>query len=97
MNWMGDDELIEKFWREQGGKPNMDADISFYGSSWDMLMPVVEKIESLGHSVRIERDNCDVADVGDADWMGTSHSTKIKATRATVVDFIKWYNQQKEK
>lgn len=42
---MEENKIIEKFWVEQGGKPHMEADISFYESSWDMLMPVVEKMK----------------------------------------------------
>lgn len=37
-------ELIEKFWIEQGGKPHMDADIWFYENDWVMLIAVLEKI-----------------------------------------------------
>jgi hypothetical protein len=40
-------ELIEKFWIEQGGKPHDPADLWFYESDWGMLMPVVEKINKM--------------------------------------------------
>jgi hypothetical protein len=50
---MKDSELIEEFWVSQGGKPHLAADIWFYESDWNMLMPVVEKIEGLGFRTSI--------------------------------------------
>ena len=64
-----------------------------YDKSWDWLMPVVEKIESLGYSTRI-------LDVG----MGIEGKiiierfgkTKIEGTYNTVISFIKLYNLNKK-
>src|SRR3972149_7703472 len=41
------DKLIEEFWISQGGKANMKEDLWFYQSDWNMLMPVVEKIQKV--------------------------------------------------
>lgn len=66
-----------------------------YHSSWDWLMPVVEKIESMSNDVRIYTGHttitangypvCQVVDV-----------LKINATCQAVYQFIQWYNKQKE-
>lgn len=61
-----------------------------FHSSWDWLMPVVEKIEKTGHMVNICEDRCSI-DV-EIDEFGT---TKIEAVWLAVVEFIKWYNQKK--
>ena len=67
-----------------------------YDTSWDWLMPVVEKIESIkicnkgGAAVIINGTLCQIN--------GISHieSTKIKAVYSAVIHFIKWYNAKKE-
>jgi len=86
-----------------------------YHSSWDWLMPVVEKIESLwiGHSqpkVKIEGTYCQIADKGGyyaknselkkdnqlgGGYYPNKH-TKLENTHRMIVEFIKWYNQNKE-
>lgn len=60
----------------------------YYSTSWDWLMPVVEMIKSkmverkhLGAYVSFE------SRLKDASWIG------IEATYKTVVEFIKWYNE----
>ncbi len=79
-----------------------------YNSSWDWLMPVIEKIESLyggdAISVRIQYHICEVE-------MNTQYAlandfhlpeiweraeSKIEATWLTVIAFINWYNQNKK-
>jgi hypothetical protein len=69
-----------------------------YHTSWDWLMPVVEKIESLGFEFFIVENRSKVKH-------NTDHSidvlcyleggSKIDITYQTVVEFIKWYNQNK--
>lgn len=66
-----------------------------YDTSWDWLMPVVEKIETekfsvmiIGKYTRIQRPHpykefaTDICD------------SKIQSAYKAVVEFIKWYNQQ---
>jgi hypothetical protein len=96
-----------------------------YHKSWDWLMPVVEKIESLdlkewgykweSHDgeieynngsicVEIERNRCwiymnlqlDPFHTFNEQTRGIDFPTKLEATYQAVVEFIKWYNVQKE-
>jgi hypothetical protein len=70
-----------------------------YHTSWDWLMPVVEKIESLGYDSRIMGNNsdggflCDFVD-GDNNEAAckTNYTSKLEAVYAAVVAFIQWYN-----
>ena len=70
-----------------------------YHSSWDWLMSVVEKIESMGYDVFINGLYCRITDCGMSDFELESGevNTKIEAIWFTVIEFIKWYNScQKE-
>jgi hypothetical protein len=74
-----------------------------YHYSWDRLFPVLERIESLGFSICLEsrnnsRHRCVIsnmpfflADRGDGSrpW--------INSVWKSVIDFIKWYNAQKQR
>ena len=64
-----------------------------YHSSWDWLMPVVEKIESLKNSDDYEIDifgNC--CDIGGR--FEAVGETKIAAVYIAVIEFIKWHKTQ---
>ena len=75
-----------------------------YHTSWDLLMPVVEKIEGLdrlGGIVTIIQGQCAITSrmAGDHTVMANkSHymlmgaKGKLLATYEAVVEFIKWYN-----
>lgn len=73
-----------------------------YNSSWDWLIPVVEKIEQLGYHTRICFDDfgswmqihygLSVADTDETKALN-QHGTKIENTFKSVVEFIKWYNK----
>jgi len=67
-----------------------------FDTSWDWLMPVVERIEKLGHHVAIETG---FVEIGNDDVpVGVWHEdgdNKIKLTYIAVVEFINWYNEQK--
>lgn len=75
-----------------------------YHTSWDWLMPVVEKIESIKnehgftYSVRMSGKFCTVESVNysmiDMQLKGAGN-TKLQATYQAVVQFIEWYNKQK--
>lgn len=77
--------------------------IIHYHDSWDWLMPVVEKIESLDStSVVFETDNLVIITtiiskspykVKQHSSIGNQHS-KIQAVYNTVVEFIKWYSNE---
>lgn len=68
----------------------------YFHSSWDWLMPVVEKIEGLGYGVTIYRKGCHINDVGLSSANGFNHSSKIEQTWKACVEFIEWYNKQKD-
>lgn len=80
-----------------------------YHTSWDWLMPVVEKIEAMGWCVRIEnwpkkfkspyKEHYSVwmwLDPEDCPEIQTYSDSKIEAVYKAVYQFITWYNQQKQ-
>ena len=76
-----------------------------YHSSWDWLMPVVEKIENLNYTVTITQNICTIKACVMGDRTVISHqtgnytapNTKLYNTRIAVIEFINWYNKQIEK
>lgn len=68
-----------------------------YHSSWDWLMPVVEKIESLGFCVYIQNDACWIKPgrprlkYSDSEL---SNEGKKEAVFKICFRFIQWYNKQ---
>lgn len=94
-----DNHLIEEFYVSQGGKPTLEADLSFYESSWDWLMPVVEKIDSLDdgkYIVIIDPMITIISENGEAVVNECqAFDGRIKNTYGAVVEFVKWYNQNK--
>lgn len=90
-----DNELIEDFWVSQGGKPHWKPDISFYESSWDWLMPVVEKTKN----IPVSEFNYQLTRMTEfRGWIKQFESlsifTPIDKVYAIQVNFIKWYNSQ---
>ena len=93
---MGDDVLY--------GQLDYCTDMAFpfddlhFHESWDWLMPVVEKIESLGYELIIAESRCkinhntdhSIEEVINIDIIGS----KIEATYQVVVEFINEYNKQ---
>jgi hypothetical protein len=72
-----------------------------YHTAWDWLMPVVEKIESLGYTVTIAGVLCKVHRVLDMDnpmvsWVLGDKTRKKELVYTTVTDFIKWYNKNNQ-
>jgi hypothetical protein len=80
-----------------------------YHTSWDWLMPVVEKIESLRSFVSINSKSCGIwnyfnpMEVLRESPSNPNHhkvhctgATKIEGTYKAVLDFIKWCNQNKQ-
>lgn len=76
-----------------------------YSTSWDWLMPVVDFIESMGFTVRVESSTDIIGphyygcwiwqDPEDNPAAATAHmDTRIEAVYVCVVEFIEWYNQQ---
>lgn len=82
---------------------SLDAKVSFnknctvdelqYHKSWDLLMPVVEKIETTNNGctlVIIEDERCHIDNQNGIEIDSVGH-TKIEATYNAVVEFIKKY------
>jgi hypothetical protein len=79
----------------------------FYHSSWDWLMPVVEKIETLdrlGGVVQIVQGQCKITSrmAGDSsvyanksNYISMGAKGKLLSTYEAVIEFIKWYNEQR--
>jgi hypothetical protein len=86
-------EVIEAFYVEQGGKPNLKEDLWFYESSWDMLMPVVKKIRDLLQDNELYEKAKD-----HWEFITVALSTaEVKAAQIAVFQFITWYTSIKEK
>ena len=69
-----------------------------YDTSWDWLMPVVEKIESFdGFSVRIEGCAAYVVNGDSCLLIQNTNCTlsKIEAVYDMCIQFIQWYNKNK--
>jgi len=70
---------------------------AMYHKSWDWLMPVIEKIESLGYDVNIYSwgkgisKSCSIQGIS----IDVNNTNKLQAVYEAVVEFIKWYNKNK--
>lgn len=60
-----------------------------YHTSWDWLMPVVEKIEKTTAFVNIKGCLVNISTI-----VEVSAPTKLEAVWLAVVEFIEWYNTQ---
>lgn len=101
--------ILKKHVVSPAGNAIKCADKLRYNSSWDWLMPVVEKIANLdnvcafriGYSGMVNlgmRSKYVVSQIDD--WIdrefasNSGQQTLIECTYQSVVDFIKWYNNQ---
>ncbi len=78
-----------------------------YHTSWDWLMPVVEKIEIINHDLysfeivccrsiitEFVNDNDDLLKCTQKQIVRVTADTKIQSAWQAVTQFIKWYNSQ---
>ena len=73
-----------------------------YDSSWDWLMPVIDKIETLNYAVTITQNICTIKACIMGDRTTISHQTgnyttpdtKLYNTYIAAIEFINWYNKQ---
>jgi hypothetical protein len=96
-----DNELIAEFMglpltkdevKFTGGTQKVPFQKWKYDASWDWLMPVVEKIETLEHTVLIGQQYCEIKHQNYRTKHGkASAKTKIQAVFKAVVEFIKWH------
>lgn len=71
-----------------------------YNSSWEWLMPVVEKIEELGYSFEINRTDYAIRLYADKMAFVFSYGelhTKKEAVYKGTIEFINWYNNENKK
>ena len=81
-------------------KPYKLADKLKYNSSWDWLMPVVEKIHSMGIQVEISIKRCMIHGLYDGkiiDQNWSKATPLIEIVYKACVEFIKGYNNQQSK
>ena len=76
-----------------------------FNSSWDWLMPCVEKIEFVHFEgtdkevwvdVLIQSENCHIVEKTSQFETIEKIGAKIEATWLAVIEFIQWYNENKE-
>jgi len=63
-----------------------------YHLSWEWLMPVVLKIETLGFIVTITGHNFYI-DGDQTSWRSKSYD-KLQSAWSTIIEFIEWYDNQ---
>lgn len=76
----------------------LPSEMKFH-SSWDWLMPVVEKIEGLGYDTEIvyrPDDGGHCFYINDSPIFSSQMGGKKEATYTVVVDFIEWYNENQQ-
>ena len=92
-------KIIANFMNNENYQEMGDYITPNYSISWGLLMPVVEKIESLGYRVEISHNEClieSLKDLGNSkinSGIGEIESTKLKATYKAVIEFIKHQNE----
>jgi hypothetical protein len=69
-----------------------------YHLSWDWLMPVITKIESLGFYISITKSNitCCKDTAIKPIFSIYNYNDKHETTHLAVIEFINWYNKQTE-
>jgi hypothetical protein len=78
-----------------------DSILLQYDASWEWLMPVVEKIGALPN-INVNISSFDGCNIYDDDYKNTAKGMRIfakgdliKSVWLAVVEFIKWFNQNK--
>ena len=113
LNNMNSNKLISEFMGMTYGDPNDDSvmiqmisqgnevvpiESMKYHISWDWLMTVVEKIESLGYEFTIVENRCKVSNNTDHSVEELFHietiGSKLDTTYDAVVQFINQYNNK---
>ena len=90
MQWL---YIPSNIYELEDGVYNFDCDVSSmkFHFSWDWLIPVIDKITSMNEYSKFVDHTCSMVSKG-----GIHINTRfIETTWSDVVDFIKWYNQNK--
>ena len=104
---IGENVRINTYWDNPPCYQGVNLENLKYHSSWDWLMPVVEKIENLittideigGGQVLIFNDCCKINPYKMDAPKGTLFEVKGNKKQSiwlACVEFIKWYNDQKK-
>ena len=76
---------------------NYECEDLKYHSSWDCIMPVVEKIEVLGYNTFLKGHDCMICSL-EPPYVKVvqcnNYSNKIEATWFAIIEFIQWYNNR---
>lgn len=96
MGWKlieSDSEFVEGwgYWEDVDGNHICDDGLLSF-DSWDDLMEVVEKIESVGYSVVITGNICRIEHEGNGDFVICKTDNKIVSVYESCTSFVKWYN-----
>jgi hypothetical protein len=68
-----------------------------FQTDWNWLMQVVQKIESLGNDILITTNYIQIGfDEGEQFIVVEEVNVKIEAVYQAVLEFVKWYNEQKK-
>lgn len=68
-----------------------------FHTSWDWLIPVVEKIESLGYDTTMKPNELIIWDKDESPLIDCEFGeTKLESAYKAVISFIHWYNQQEK-
>lgn len=66
-----------------------------YHSSWEWLMPVIEKIEKANYGFKMCRKVVEIYfDDSKEVILTVKENSRLNSLHKAVVEFIKWYNQQ---
>jgi len=77
-----------------------DILLKYVNFDWNLLMDLIDKIESLGYEVEIKGINCRIKELFKDEpivsWVLGDRSMKKELVWTAVVEFIKWYNNEKK-
>jgi len=105
--FMGIESFKDSLASLNDGKINISKDVyeqAKYHTSWDWLMPVVEKIESIifdeNNSFNVTIGSTIYCVIQDSngecyDMTYDGEKTKLLVVYKAIVEFIKWYNENK--
>jgi hypothetical protein len=91
--------LIAEFMNER--KRNLELDEAathyHYHKEWDWLMPVIQKIDTMGFDVKIGRISCSISRILEKEPIVSlvcgDISKKSELVFSTIVRFIEWFNK----
>lgn len=86
-----EDRRYGTMWPDPSRKDNPVLIGQHYHESWDWIIPVIHKIQSMGYRVNIDFGNIEQCAISNIDPM---MSVVEDSAYKSVVSFIKWYNQQ---